>query len=167
MARTWEPGKSYGQVTDELVANACQTMLLNDKAVKEMARENMSLAEKVADVLDDVREKIKAAFDGIQEENRAVFAAVRAVTDEIDNIAELWGRGIAEATENYNAERTVIEAEGKEKTAPEGGEVQYQIVDSIVGESGTDYGPGVVLDSTLLDNLTDDERVEMVKLYIP
>ena len=129
VARTWEPGKSYGQVTDELVANACQTMLLNDRAVKEMARENMSLAEKVADVLDDVREKIKAAFDGIQEENRAVFAAVRAVTDEIDNIAELWGRGIAEATENYNAERTVREAEGKEKTAPEGGESQRQVWD--------------------------------------
>ena len=35
-----------------------------------------------------------------------------------------------------------------------------------MGESGTDYGPSVVLDSTLLDNLTDDERVEMVKLYI-
>ncbi len=33
----------------------------------------------------------------------------------------------------------------------------------IVGDSGTDYGVGVYLDSTLLTDLTEDERIEMVK----
>ena len=39
-------------------------------------------------------------------------------------------------------------------------------ISSIVGDSGKDYGTGVVLDSTLLDNLSPDERVDMVKEYV-
>ena len=39
-------------------------------------------------------------------------------------------------------------------------------IQNIVGESGTDYGIGVYLDSTLLSGLTDAERVDMVKEYI-
>ena len=42
---------------------------------------------------------------------------------------------------------------------------QYQ-VRQIFGDSGTEYGIGVYLDSTLLSNLTDSQRVEMVKEYI-
>ena len=38
-------------------------------------------------------------------------------------------------------------------------------ISSIVGDSGKDYGTGVVLYSTLLDNLSPDERVDMVKEY--
>lgn len=36
----------------------------------------------------------------------------------------------------------------------------------IKGESGTNYGIGVYLDSTLLSNLTEAERIEMVKEYV-
>lgn len=39
-------------------------------------------------------------------------------------------------------------------------------VSEIFGGSGTSYGIGVNLDSTLLDNLTEDERVEMLKEYV-
>ena len=39
-------------------------------------------------------------------------------------------------------------------------------VRNIVGVSGKDYGTGVYLDSTLLTNLTEDERVDMVKEYL-
>ena len=44
-------------------------------------------------------------------------------------------------------------------------DIRYSVRD-IVGESGTNYGKGVYLDSTLLTNLTEDERVEMVKEYL-
>ena len=42
---------------------------------------------------------------------------------------------------------------------------QYS-VRSIVGASGKNYGIGVYLDSELLTNLTDDQRIEMVKEYV-
>ena len=44
----------------------------------------------------------------------------------------------------------------------ESGKVQYSISE-IVDENNNSYGMGVKLDSTLLDNLTPDERIEMVK----
>ena len=105
----WEPGKSYDELVDEMVANACQTMLLHDKFIKQMARQNMTLAEKVADVLEDLSAKIREAFDGLDatKDDRAVFDAVRAVVDEIDGMAERWSKGIAAAVEGYNAVQTV------------------------------------------------------------
>ena len=47
----------------------------------------------------------------------------------------------------------------------EGNGIKKQ-VKRIVGASGTDYGVGVYLDSTLLTNLTEKERVKMVKEYV-
>lgn len=124
--RRWEPGKSYDALADELVANACQTMLTDDKAVQRMARTNMSLAQKVADVLNEITEKIRAAFDGLRfDDDREIFAPVRAVMEEIEGITERWADGIAAAVENYNAVQTVRQAEEDENTALKGG-VQYQ-----------------------------------------
>lgn len=36
----------------------------------------------------------------------------------------------------------------------------------IVSESGKDYGKGVYLDSTFLDNLSDSERIDLIKEYV-
>lgn len=44
-------------------------------------------------------------------------------------------------------------------------DIRYK-VRNIVGNSGKNYGKGVYLDSNLLSNLSDTERVEMVKEYI-
>ena len=57
--------------------------------------------------------------------------------------------------------------EEKENTEQEHGvgDERYSLIE-IVGESGTNYGIGVYLDSNLLTNLTDEERVKMVKEYV-
>ena len=75
-----------------------------------------------------------------------------------------WDKAVAAATQKLQETR---QSKGSENAAEEiGGEgVQYSI-EQIVGDSGKNYGVGVVLDSTLLDGLTDSERIEMVKLYI-
>ena len=60
-------------------------------------------------------------------------------------------------------------AESNKKTAS-GTKVQDSgerfAIQNIVGDSGTNYGIGVYLDSTLLSGLTEDERIEMVKEYV-
>lgn len=118
-----EPDLSYDQAVDEIVANACQTMLLDSKAVTELARKNMNLAEKVVDVLDDLTAKIKAAFEEVNtSDNIALFNAVKAVDGEMDRIRELWDKALTAATENYNA------AQITGKAAPEGG-VKYSKTD--------------------------------------
>lgn len=105
----WEPGKSYEEIEDELVANACQTMLMDDKAVTKLARQNMDLAERVADILEDTTTKIKAAFERLDfSGNQGPFAAVRAVVNNMEDISERWSNGISASVENYNAVQTLL-----------------------------------------------------------
>lgn len=47
----------------------------------------------------------------------------------------------------------------------ENNDISYSVRE-IVGDSGKSYGIGVYLDSTLLTDLTEEERVEMVKEYV-
>ena len=54
----------------------------------------------------------------------------------------------------------VIKRYGNEKS-----DIKYSIRD-IVGANGKNYGKGVYLDSTLITNLTDTERKQMVKEYV-
>ena len=117
---------TYAEAEDEVIANACQTMLLNSKAITQLARQNMRLAEKVADVLEDITAKIKAAFEDVSIDTVAYKSTVKAIESELDRIQELWDKGIAAATENYNAVQTVKAAsEESENAAPESS-VKYQ-----------------------------------------
>lgn len=155
----WEPGLKYEQIVDELVANACQTMLLDDRAVTKLARQNMSLAEKVADVLEEITAKIKAAFEEIDfSTDMALFRPVQAVMDEMDAIAERWSDGIAAATENYNAVQTA----GIEKAAPESS-VRYQKI------GVNDYGEEIYETSEQLRGLSYAEKLAIFKanFYTP
>lgn len=120
-----EPNLSYEEALDEVVANACQTMLLDSKAVTELARQNMSLAEKVADVIEDIKAKIVAAFEEVNsKDDIGLYKAVRAIEGEMDRVQELWDKGIRAATENYNAVQTTE----TKNTATEGG-VKYMKTD--------------------------------------
>ena len=60
------------------------------------------------------------------------------------------------------AETNILASE--EDVAENGGE-KFSVRE-VIGDSGKNYGTGVYLDSTLLDNLTDKERIEMVKEYV-
>ena len=63
--------------------------------------------------------------------------------------------------EDYVLKRAAaIEAEMKSKSG-----IQFSLRE-IVGESGTDYGIGVYLDSELLNNLNEAERKRVVKNYV-
>ena len=90
---------------DELVANACQTMLRDSKAITQLARQNMTLCEKIVDVIEDLATKIKEAFEGVDlRDDIEVYDAVRAIEDAYDEVLELWDKALTEATENDHAE---------------------------------------------------------------
>lgn len=115
-----EPDLSYDEAVDEVIANACQTMLQNSRAVTELARQNMTLAEKIADVIENISGKIKAAFEEVSTDELAFKNAVKAVEGELDRVQAMWDKALTAATENYNAEQSTQTAEN-ENTAPEGG----------------------------------------------
>ena len=106
----WEPNLSYEQAVDELVANACQSMLYNSKSVTKLARQNMNLAEKIADFIENFTQKIREAFDEIDfTEKAGVFRPVQAVMDELETIQEIWDRGLETASGNAAYRNTATE----------------------------------------------------------
>ena len=113
-----EPNLSYDQATDEMIANACQTMLLNSKAIEKLARQNMTLAERITDWISETAEKIKAAFEDVDlNDNISIYEPARAIAGVMDEVQELWDKALLAANENYNAEQ----ATGKKNTAENGG----------------------------------------------
>lgn len=123
--RRWHQSQgvlSYNQALDEVIANACQTMLYDSKAIRKLARENMTLAQKIADVIEEIAEKIKAAFDEVDINDAELFRGVRDIAAELDRVQELWDKGIEAATRN-------LDTAGTKKAATEGGEVQYQVAE--------------------------------------
>ena len=113
-----EPNISPEAAGDEVIANACQTMLLNSKAVEKLARQNMSLAERISDWISETAKKIKAAYKSVDlNDNVEIYEAARAISGVMDEAQKLWDKALLAADKNYNAEQ----ATGKKNTADNGG----------------------------------------------
>jgi len=117
----WEKGRSlsYEQALDEVVANACQTMLLDSKAITKLARQNMNLAERIRDFIEDWSNKIKDAFAEVDTSQGAIYDSLRAVEGSLDQIQELWDKGIEAAAQSYNTEYTVNQTKAIAEAAAE------------------------------------------------
>ena len=72
------------------------------------------------------------------------------MSEYIDELRAMWDDALAEAVRNR-----------ANKNAAENGDVKMSVRE--IERDGVNYGIGVYLDSTLLENLTDKERVQMVK----
>lgn len=111
------------EITDEMVANACQTVLMDAEAVQRIVNEHRSLAERIRDFILRIVDDIKAAFSEIDvSTDRSIFREIHAAEGALDQIREIWLDAFGTATENFQAEQATI----NENTATEGGDVQYQ-----------------------------------------
>lgn len=110
----------------EVVADACTQMLKNSKMVTELARQNMDLAHKVADFIDQTVEKIRSTIEKAFSESDPEFYRTEAtlILDEMVRIQKLWDAGLKAATKNYNA------LQGDSKNAAREGGVQYSIANT-------------------------------------
>lgn len=123
-------------------------------------------AELTADLVGDYLFTDKAFLQNLSTQHRNVF---QKIYDQIKHLCKLATAGSKEARQLEEVKKAFEEVyreagQGTKNTADDGG-VKYSIAE-IVDEDGNSYGVGVHLDSTLLDNLTPKERVEMVKEYI-
>lgn len=137
---------SYDEAVEEVIADACETVLTEPTAIRQLASDNMPLAKKIRKWLNDFFRKIKSAFAGLE----AVHDEAKAMTDYMDELRAMWDSALAEAVRNR-----------ANKNAAENGDVKMSVRE--IERDGVNYGIGVYLDSTLLENLTDKERAQMVK----
>ena len=100
---------------EEVIADACEMMLKDSKAIEALARKDKSLAQKIVDWLKDFAEKLRAAFKGIDPYTDA-GKIVYEMQDSLADIQKLWDDALVSAVENYKA----AEIDSREST-----EVKY------------------------------------------
>ncbi len=100
------------------------------------AQEKFDFIEWIRDVIRKLINKVKGIDTSFE--------------DELRSLEQKFTKMLNETTKN-------------EKNTGEGVELS---ISEIIGKSGKNYGIGVILDSTLLSNLTDSERIKMIKEYI-
>lgn len=107
-----EPGLDYDEAVDEVVADACEMMLKDSKAVEQLAKENRSLAEKIRDWLREWVENLKIALEGLQADR----TESRAMMQYAQELQEIWDNALMDAARNNRgAAREAAPAESRQQ----------------------------------------------------
>lgn len=87
---------SYDEAVEEVIADACETVLTEPTAIRQLASDNMPLAKKIRKWLNDFFRKIKSAFAGLE----AVHDEAKAMTEYMDELRAMWDDALSEAVRN-------------------------------------------------------------------
>lgn len=87
---------SYDEAVEEVIADACETVLTEPTAIRQLASDNMPLAKKIRKWLNDFFRKIKSAFAGLE----AVHDEAKAMTEYMDELRAMWDSALSEAVRN-------------------------------------------------------------------
>nr|DAQ88435.1 MAG TPA: chromosome segregation protein [Caudoviricetes sp.] len=99
---------SYDEAVEEVIADACETVLTEPTAIQQLASDNMPLAKKIRKWISDFFTKIKSAFAGLE----AVHDEAKAMTDYMDELRAMWDSALADAVRN-RANKNAAENGGK------------------------------------------------------
>lgn len=152
---------------DELVARACEDMLANSSQAKSLLakmtyEERNGFVGKIQKTLKNLIEWADELLSYYKSETKEA-KLLRQYRAELKKVSKMWDEMLVSAVEANQA----LQKEGV--TGEELAKAKTDVQDSIrmiIGESGTNYGIGVYLDSDLLTGLTEAERREMVKEYV-
>lgn len=87
---------TYQEAVDEVVADACENMLRDTKAINTLAEENFSLFKKIRDFLHDMTKKLKALFSG----NIYSHEEAEAMVSVAEDLQKLWDDAFVTAVKN-------------------------------------------------------------------
>lgn len=89
-------GLSRDAAIEEVVAEACEMVMGNSKAIERLAKEKPGLAKRIADWLHEFFSDIRKAFEGVE----ARHEEAKAMLDYMDELTKLWDDALVEAAEN-------------------------------------------------------------------
>lgn len=99
-------GLSYAAAMDEVVADACEMMLKNSKAIQQLATENKSLFAKIRDFVKKFLSDLRRAFAGVE----ATDAAAKYLQKFESEMQQLWDAAFMASVENSRMTSTAIPA---------------------------------------------------------
>ena len=152
---------------EDVICDSLQSLFQDKETFVEFAdslkKKNKVLWNKFKQAIRKFLDKLDTALKGFAGEKAEDFAgeAVQnALAKERDQIRKLFVKAFEGANKNFE------EASRRENAISEQTENIRYSVREIIGNGGKNYGVGVKLDSTLLANLSPEERIQMVKEYV-
>ena len=97
---------THEELMNEMAANATEEFLFDETAVRELCRENRSLAQKVLDLITDIIEKMRGVLKGYKA-NSQEAAHLRQSISAYSEARALWLEAIAEAKEGSDTSRQI------------------------------------------------------------
>lgn len=148
---------SYDEAVEEVIADACETVLTEPTAIRQLASDNMPLAKKIRKWLNDFFRKIKSAFAGLE----AVHDEAKAMTDYMDELRAMWDDALADAVRNRANKNAAENGDGNtvrakysiREDAP--AEIHKAVTDKNYGGDIrlTDTTPSIMIGRRGVDNL--------------
>ena len=128
------------EAMDEVIADACEMMLKDSTVLEELARQDMSLAEKIVNFLRDLMRRLQKAFEGVD----AKSAEAKTIAEYTKELQEIWDKAL----------RSAIDGSSATKNTAETGGGKYQIREEFASEmdawdkAGRPEGEQFILGST-------------------
>lgn len=103
MAKAKKNGKSisYGTAYEEVIADACSTMLLDSNAIEKLAQKDKTLFEKIKSFIKDFIDKINKLYKNFSPDAKEA-QYVKDIKGMTDKLQALWFEGLEDASEAYS-----------------------------------------------------------------
>lgn len=103
MAKAKKNGKSisYGTAYEEVIADACSTMLLDSNAIEKLAQKDKTLFEKIKSFIKDFIDKINKLYKNFSPDAKEA-QYVKDIKGMTDKLQALWFEGLEDAGEAYS-----------------------------------------------------------------
>lgn len=103
------------EALEEVVADGCEMMLRDSKAIRQLAEENRTLFEKVRDWMTRFFDALRKAFEGVE----AVHPeSIHMMENYAEELQKLWDDALTAAVKN-------AKESGQKNSAPEGADVRF------------------------------------------
>lgn len=105
-ARTSQHAKTRAQAEAEVIADACEMMLRDSKAIQQLAQRDMTLAAKIRGFVASFVRRIREAFAGLTAGSReaALISEVQdGVMTYMDGLQAAWDKALIEASGNLRS----------------------------------------------------------------
>lgn len=120
---------SYEDAVEEVVADACEMVLKDSTLIERLAKTNQSLYEKIRDWLKQFAEDVRKAFEG----QGARHAEAMVMAKHMDELVELWDKGLETAGSTSGSQRRTADKPGATKKSIK--ESFYSDIDNWDGKS--------------------------------
>lgn len=114
--RRAQPGLSYDQALDEVVADGCQMMLKDSQAAAQLAKKNRSLAGNIRSWLRKWVKRLQEAMRGLTARSREA----RAMEQYAGELQKIWDNALVRAAENRQRAQSGQETGAAAQTRTEG-----------------------------------------------